>query len=514
MKISAAWIVCVTVSVGGAARAAVPAWCSGTKGERVDFNGLEHALSGDSVFDSVHDLVGALCKPDEDAKAKHAELEAQRKAWSEKLGMNDADWADAAEWSAAMASMRGNTSLGRQDKKRWSAMSPVDQFALLGNDIGQNYDAAYMADAFADKLSESGRAAYLDHCLGSNEHEVTWAMCQGDADAYDFKKLAAEVSADKAQSGFDRFLVRLNGYRLKEKLAEHAAKVKAAKASDPAYGKMFEVAEATRKTWTGLWRTDAALLDLALTMDDARAIESRKAFEGCDEKTWAAWKAAIGGIPAKRFAAVQPDEYRVHYLTDLVAVVGTDPKGYLAASAMYTCGAGGKRDPLLRYIGEAFQRWSGYRGPRTATMTAILGAGLELDDRSAKIDYPSVDREWFERNGGSSGGGNGPLSAVKAQGDKVHFEFAAKMEKISVCLQTRRTNHLTAIRSDGTLVYQVDCLKEGTQMVNRASQPVDVKARYAVGVHAGQSVDVVEDAVIAVWSKPGVPVMIGGAPVK
>ena len=514
MKMRAALIVCVMVWMGGAAQAEVPAWCSGTKGERVEFYGLDHALSGDSVAESVHDLVGALCKPDGDAKGKHAELESQRKAWSEKLGMNDADWADAAEWSVAMASMRSNASLGRQDKKRWSAMSPLDQFALISNDIGQNYDAAYMADAFADKLSESGRAAYLDHCLGSNEHEVTWAMCQADADAYDFKRLAAEVSSDKAHTGFDRFLVRLNGYLLKEKLVEHAAKVKAAKASDPAYGKMFELADATRKTWTGLWRTDAALLDLALTMDDARVTDSRKAFEGCDDKTWAAWKTAIGGIPAKRFAAVHPDEYRAHFLTDLVAVVGTDPRGYLAASAMYTCNAGGKRDPLLRYIGEAFQRWSGYRGPRTATETAIRSAGLELDDRSAQIDYPAVDREWFERNWGSSGGGNGPLSAVKAQGDKVHLEFAAKMETVPVCLQSRRTNHLTAIRSDGTLVYQVDCVKEGTQTVNRASRPLDVKPRYVVGVHAGQNVDVVEDAVIAVWGKPGVPVMIGGAPVK
>lgn len=418
------------LSVAGAGSAwAAPDWCKGAGSERVDFS-LDRALEGDDVIWAVHDLVGAVCFPDAQAKGQMSELEARLKHWSEKLEMNDADWADAAAWAAAGQSSRYPSSTLRPEnpKQPWSTMSPVEQYVLLNFDIANHYDGNYIADALGPKLSEAGRLSYiLKLCMSSNAREVQWAMCQPDLDAFDFKKLVAELRADQKATGHARFLIRLAAYQLlPEKLEERGPEIKAARAKDPAFDEMFQLSTAARKQWEGLWKSEASLLELAMQMDDARVSNSRRAYQGCDDKTWPAWKAAVGSIPAKKFGAVERDEYLLHYHTGLLAVVANDPRGYLAATAHYTCGAAEEKvDPLIRTLGSAMERWPGHRGPRTSAHTAILTAGLELDDRGAQIQYPDIRRGWFSQSGSSSGGGYGKISAVKPEKDKVRVDFAA-----------------------------------------------------------------------------------------
>src|SRR5207253_7562560 len=108
-----------------------------------------------------------------------------------------------------------------------------------------------------------------------------------------------------------------------------------------------------------------------------------------------------------------------------LAVIANDPAGYLASIAHFICHAGDQqRDPLIRNIADVNQRWPGFRGPRNAGHLEILKAGLVLDDRSAKIEYPSVYHEWLNDNRSASGGGAGAVSALKPQGEKVRIEFA------------------------------------------------------------------------------------------
>jgi hypothetical protein len=407
----------------------------------------------------------------------------------------------------------------KDQKQAWSTTDAVDQYLTLNYDIARHYDGNYIADAFGSKLSQAGRLAYINKiCMSSNAKEVQWAVCQPDLDAFDFKKLVEELRADKKHSGYERFLIRLAGYQLlPEKLKERAPEIKAARAKDPAYEKMFQLAADARKQWDGVWKSETATLELVTQMDEARVTNSRKAFAGCEDKTWAAFKAALATMPAKKFGTVERDEHLIHYRNDLFGVIGAEPRPYLAAVAFYICGANAEKpDPIVRTIGGAFARWPGHRGPRTSAHTAILTAGLELDDRSARIDYPEVRREWLEQNGGSSGGGEGTISAVKPQGDKVRIEFAAKLEKQEQCLQSKYTNRIVQIRGDGSLVYQLNCLKWGVVTHDRRSGPQTVKARYAQGLKPGMGVYIVEDAVIAAWAKPGSkdPSIVAGAPVK
>ena len=117
-------------------------------------------------------------------------------------------------------------------------------------------------------------------------------------------------------------------------------------------------------------------------MDDARATNSRKAFAGCEDKTWAAWKAAMATVPAKKFEGMHDDrENGKSFVDTAMGPIISNPSVYLASVAMHhlhdrRAGARTRtHDILIRLLGDAMQRWPGYRGPRTATQTAIMTAG-------------------------------------------------------------------------------------------------------------------------------------------
>jgi hypothetical protein len=398
----------------------------------------------------------------------------------------------------------------------WSSLDALDQYQKFDDGNTRDYDVDYLADALGPKLTETGRLGYLVLCVKSKS-PVQWAMCQADVAAYDAKKVAAEVDADKTHSANKKADVKQAAEAMTEKLKEHATKVKAKMAEDPAWAKMFEIATSTQKDWDGIAKNDAALLDLALLMDDARVTKSRRAAEGCDAKTWAAWKDAVGGIPAKKFATVH-DTDTAESLLGAMAVVANDPEGYLAASAHYSCHAGDEKekDALLRHIGESLHRWPGFRGPRNAIHTALLTAGLQLDQRDAKIDFPSVSREWFERNGGWHSWGKGVVGKLKPEGDKAHLEFAKAVAKQWRCLSEKKTNRIHSIRSDGSLDYEIDCLKSAMVNVDVTMMPQTLNTRYTQGLKPGMQVTVIEDVAGVVWPKPGAPApsMIGGVAVK
>jgi hypothetical protein len=509
---------CLLGAVESAWADAPPVWC---KGELADHKisisgGKDQAFKDDPTW-AIYDIVAWMCHPDTEATQMMPKLEEARQSWSKRLFMTDDEWTDAATWASYRQSERSNSVMYLEGKPAWSSLDGIDQYILLQNIIGKDYDANYIADALDGKLTEVGRFGFSRWCLGHNNKEVQWAMCQPDIDAFDPKKIAAELHADKSHNGYERMMIRLWAYAAVDQFKEHAAAVKSAVKNDPAYGKMMELAAAARKEWDARAKSDASLRALALAMDDARVTNSRKAYADCDDTTWAAFKTAVGAIPAKKFTGIHDEAAVTTAINGGLAVIAGDPAGYLASIALFLCHAGdSKRDPLVRNIADVNQRWPGFRGPRNAAHLAILQAGLTLDDRSAKIDYPAVYRQWLNDNRSSSGGGAGAVAAVKPQGDKVRIEFAKQMVKETRCLASKRTNRITQIRSDGTLVYEVNCLKEGTVMVDTSSAPVTVNKRYVQGLKPGMGVSVIEDVVGAAWLKAGakVPSMVAGVAVK
>jgi hypothetical protein len=516
--------VSLTLTLARAAAADAPAWCSG-KSEAVSVAGYwTKAVKEDDPLDSIPAIVACLCdhkcgSSSDDFEVHGAEVEQSRQSWSKRLEMADDDWADAAAWAVVTPSTRQSYDTpNNHDKVAWSTLDPVGQYLLI-NDWSQSSDVNYIADAFGAKLSESGRLAYVRSCLRSQQ-VVQWAMCQPDVDAFDTRRIAAELHADKDHSGFERFMARLSMDRVRAGLAKHAAEVKQAGERDPAYAKMFAIAAQTRNEWQAIWRDDAALVELALTMDDARITDSRRALAGCDDKTWPAFKTAVSAIPARQFANINTDvmTYRSSPGTQALQIVVATPKGYLASVAHYLCHSGdASKDPVVRSIGAVLTRWPGFRGPRNAAQVAIASAGLELDDRSAHIEYPSVSRTYFNGGGGgASGGGQGVIKSLKPQGDKLRIEFATVKVPEPRCVSYTYTHRLTGIDSSGRFIYESGCAKEKMEMIDHTSPPVNVSHRYADGLKPGMKIIATEQAVELSWPRAGakVPNLVAGAPVK
>jgi hypothetical protein len=535
-------LVLVSTAVGvSTARAEAPAWCktAGIEKGRFDDDHVSTALETDNATRNTHAIVRETCFPDDEGKQRAKEIAKARDAWSAKLGFGDAEWVDLA--IAGSADPRGNSAsdvsgmrLAYDKKYAWSGLDPVDQFAGELNGFSDDGYAnvqpryTYYADALGAKLSEAGRLAYIMNCLsGNSAKEVEWAMCAPDITRFDKKKVLAELRTSIASPTF-KTILRFTVYDIDAKLASHAKDVKALIAKDAVYGKMFEIAEATRKQWDSIWTTDAAVLDLALQMEDARSTQSRKAFEGCEDKTRAAWEAEVAKLSASTFEGISTEDQGVTYFpTPVMAALLTTPGGYNASVALFLCAVKGSKDdraknPIIDTVGNVLQFYPGQRGPRTAALLAIRSAGLVLDDASAHINYPNADRSSFFR-GLSARGNFAAIAKVEPKGTApegitgpvVTVTYAKKTDKQEECTSSKTLNRIAYIRGDGTVAYQTYCLKWEMVTIDNTPDPQVVSAHSAKGLTAGMKAYVTNGEVVAVWPKGSkAPTILVGIPLK
>lgn len=535
MRRSALGLICVFLGFAAEPAAAQPAWCNVDGLSGGANSDVRNALSTDWMY-AFEGLIKTTCMPDEEAKGRKKEVDAARAAWSKKMGMIEEDWRDLAEWYAKTNGLirlyTGDLKVGEEHDKKWafSVLTPIQQFAAITNGMhgisSHSYaDWMYLADALGPKLSETGRLAFILRCADHNKFDdpVLMALCEPDIKALDRKKVLDEVRADKAH-GRDKMMIRVMLYQLDARLAKYNEAVKKWKDKDPAYGKMYEVAAQVRKDWeTNLWKNETALLDLALLMDDARQTNSRKALDGCSDKTWAAWRGAVAKIPAKKFEGIATDNITAAstgWLGPALAVVLNTPQGYLASVALYSCHKADKdNDPVIGQLGAGMAYLPGYRGPRLATHWTIQSSGFELDDASATIDYSSARHDTSSRfSGGSHGGGYfGTVQKVGKPDAKgmVTVTYNKKSEKQERCLNSRRTRRLQQILSDGTLVYESVCLKWGVVSIDKTPDPQPVHKRYLEGVKPGVQAYIGSGVVMGVFPKgKKTPVAVAGVRVK
>lgn len=488
-----------------------PAWCKNAESlmdkwnRPSSTNGYWDDLDRDDPAGAVRTLVGAYCFPDDYARRDIKIVEAGYKKWSAKLGMNEADWADAVEWTSIK---RGSDPKAPDAKTSWRKWSPIDQYIALQN-TGW-IDETYVADALDKQLTTLGHLGYVAKCIDS-EREAFWAMCQADFDAIDRKAVLSELRADKSHSAYEKMTIRFALPGLFARLDAHAKRVKELKAKDPGWAKMFEAAAAGRKEWAA--KADPKLVDLVFEMDDARVTKSRKASQGCHDKTWPALQAIIAAIPAKTFAELKRDT-----IYSALAVIVDSPNGYLASLAHFYCSTyDAKQDYLARTIGRQLQNSIGYRGPRNAAYTAIASAGIVLDDRDEKISYPPIERPIHAEGSSLGASGHGKVASVKKDGNTVVISFANEKFSQEECVKGHYTHRIQSISSDGSINYQYKCEKLQMKTYSEPpSRPLTVNAIYAAGVSKGMFVDVVEDLVVFAYPKPGVsvPSIVAGVQVK
>lgn len=535
MKNQKLGIVLVTVAVaGGAAHAerAKPAWCQEHMAQ-----GYSDALTKPDVEDQLRAVQYLMCNPaqvDFNEPQSWPAIDAAYKQLSARFALTDADWTDVVEWANAYGGNRFHSPKSVDPKKPWSQLSPYEQWngmehnAIAAGKMYGGVDAAYFADALGTKLSELGRLGWVNKCMvrpDSSSAPVTWAICQPDIDLLDSKKILAEVKSDKNIPVEERMAFRLAVDGLKQKLADHAADVKQLLAKDPVYAQIFDVAKKARAEWDGRAPNDASAVLEA--MEEALVTNSRKATDGCHDKTWSVVKSVVSKVPAKAYETKRKDnDYDIEYMSrvrDHIAnAVVNNIDGYAAASAYVVCrnltakGQFPEEDGFAGSVETAISRWPGLRGPRTTGISRVMLAGLTPDDRDARIEYPEMKRPMYSDVNGSFHGNYGTVSKIVAKGDKVHFEFQQHKVTWEQPVGCRDTNKIRGIRSDGSIEYEYVCKGTVTKSAMEGPVPSDVSAETAKSVKNGMVIMIFFNDVLAAWkdNKSTVPVLVLGQPVK
>jgi len=443
-----------------AAWADLPAWCGSAAFEA---SGSDlHELKRRDPEDVVRALAKTRCSNSPEVVPNHGNIDAARQAWGKKLGMVDADWADAV---AFIDNRDGNFPKVEYSTKVLARLTPMDQWRAIREGLeadGKQYaDALYAADALQGQLTEVGRMAFLEWCLQQDvDHDSIghWAICQGDADQWDFAKFAAQLRADTAHDGGTKMLLRFRAAELSKRLAEAARKRDRLFAQDAAYKKLFEVAAKARGEWSKGIGTNTKLLELVQAMESATFAGSRKQFAGCEQPTTDALATAVATIPAKSFAGMadvrdNPFEGFAHAAGPVLVKT---PAVNLAATAFALC----HKTATADWLRATLQQVPGVRGPRSAALTALYDEKFAFDDVNARQPrYPDVGSRPYARSGGAISSAGGVVAKVTLEKDHATVALKKTTAKRLACVQSKPTNRLARIRADGTLEYASICLK-------------------------------------------------------
>jgi hypothetical protein len=483
VKASAIIVIGGLVALGAADRAnAAPAWC-----KDASFRGDVDAsdLSSKEPEEVVVALAHATCAPTPEVEAHRAEIEAGRKAWGQRLGMEEDDWADVIAWVNADGGRAARLELSTKDVAQFTPLDQVkaisDGFPRPGGN-GNYRDPIYVTDALETSLTHAGRYAFIRHCLKAEASigsrtppAATWALCQDDIEKLDLAKLHAELRADKGHGGDVKMALRFELRDLPKRLEQHAEAVQAALKLDPVYKQMFDAAAAGRRDWEATLGKDAKLLELAQQMDSATWSASRRQFEGCQEKTAAALEAAVAKVPASTFKDMEDERNDLYggFAKNAGPALLAIPEVNLAAAAYVTCEPDtGTGDFLAYYLGETV----GFRGPRSAGFSRMLAEKLTLDDLNARLEWPETSRP-YRRSGGSMGSAGGVVASTKMDGDFVVVTLERLIVKTRECVESHRTNRISRILPDGAIEYETVCDKMGT--VSRDKTWADFRIRKA-----------------------------------
>lgn len=484
------------------AQAGAPAWCKDArKGD-----GDMRDLSSKDARTVMKAVVALSCFPTPEAEPHRAEIDQARNAWSKALGMSEADWADVAEWSK-----ENDYDLKPADNmstKEFTEMTPIDQWAAItraSDDAGGNMDAMYVADILDAKLSEAGRMAFLMSCWQQSNEQIVLAICQGDANAFDQKKLFEQLKADTVHSGAIRHKIRILAYEFPEKLKELQDKMARAKASDPGYGKAWIEAEKARKEWPAIAAANADGLALASKMESAEVSHSRSMFEGCDEKTYGALAKATSNISAKRFEKMRDirDDPFKGFAHAALPVALKNPAANLAAVSVVLCN---QRPNLAKVLSGALHEVPSLRGPRNFGISKMQDASIQLDDMSKKIYFPKLRHPYESGNYLSSAGA--VIKSVKKEGGKLIVEAQPLMVEFEDCVSEHTGPHIDRITDSGQVYYELICDKTAKRKHDMKWAPFKVDVRYANVLKPGEMFSVtyggneVPADVIAVWASP------------
>lgn len=507
----------------GSAHAELPSWCGKNTFETNSYDA--NSLKRSEPDYIVRAIAKVLCSNSDEIKPHQAKAEELRKVWGSKLGMRDADWADAV---AFIENHDGSYPKVELSSKNIAEFTPMDQWWAIHQGLKSGeieVKGVYAADMMHRNLSEVGRLAFLEFCLKERvEHSAMphHAMCAGDVAAWDAAKFATQLGGDAAHDGGTKMLLRLRALELGDNLKTYLADRDKLFKKDDAYKKMVEAANAARAEWEKGVGKNGALLDLMSTMDSASLAGSRKLFAGCEDKTQAALVAAISKLPAKAFAGMNDvrDDPFGGFAKKAGPVLVGNPEVNIAANAWAQCH---RQSAIADFLMASLQEVPGFRGPRAAAYGALLNQKLEFDDVNAtKPRYPSFYEDVpYTRRGGSLSSAGGVVDKVTKGKDSATVALQKTSAKRVDCVKSHRTNRVNRITSDGRLEYETICDKSAvvtydTTWSDFKMNPAFVPLLKKGVVFSATSKDNGPHEVLAIWKDKNAttPISVLGAPVK
>ncbi|CAN5711209.1 hypothetical protein BH11MYX1_BH11MYX1_18940 [soil metagenome] len=504
------------VIVGGvllavsSASAGPAAWCKGAKPDEGDLS----RLNSKDARDIVLAYVNVECGPTPEVEAHRAEIEAGRAAWSKKLGMVEADWADAVAW----AQKNHDEIKPDLSTKKLSEMTPIDQYAVMFDNNSGDFDAIYLGDVFDAKLSEVGRLEVIHSCIRHHSeggNEVIWAACAQDIASFNLQKFSDELRADSAHKGEIKQKLRILAFNLANELKDHDKEVKELLASDPAWKKLFELGAQARVEWPAIAAKNAEYLALASDLESAFIAQSRSMFEGCDARTYAALGKAVGELKAdtfKKMFDVRMDPFKGFGYQAAPTAMKT-PSVFLSSIAVALCN---QRKGLAGLLGSALEAVPSLRGPRNYAVGKMEFSGIQLDKVGAKIEKTRLQRPYSSRQAaGYMRSIGAPIKSIKKKDGKLEITPTALMVKREDCVKEHTTNHIDRV-VNGELRYEIQCDKTAMVMHDEAWMPFSIDTRYEGVVKPGMLISVSDQDVIAIWPSANAtkPSWILAGPIK
>lgn len=499
----AAWVAHVSSA------SAAPAWCKDAQADdRYDLGDL----SSKDPERVVKTLVKATCKPNPEAQANAAQIEAARQAWGKRLVMSDADWVDAVAFT-------NDSSIDRPDlsTKDPAAMTALDQYKVIqygipnSNAMSGGYDNPdYLTDMFEPNLTEAGRFAFIERCIDYSAvtymPAVVYAQCQADIDALDKAKFGTQLRADTAHPGKYKMWLRFRLYGLPARLKKHAENVAKVHATDAAYKKLWDAAARGRAAFASTIGADKELLALATRLDGALMFQSRKLYDGCEAPTEAALAKAIGTkVSASLFKDAGRDMPKAKddwgskqdytSVGTRVAPLLSDVRELMFAAGPYIqCHT--KAGASAGFLGGLHDFSVGFRGPRRAALDAMTHEKVVLDDMSATITYPKTSVPF---RGGKIDTAGGVVKSVKEDGDLLLVSLEKLMVKREECVQSHYTKKIVRINSDGSISYELICDKYGTVTYDDTPADFRIDKRFKPLLEKGVQFSAAGSDVLAIW---------------
>jgi hypothetical protein len=499
--------------ISGFAYAGVPAWC---KDHEYSGSPSLSGLQSKDPKEVIETVAEAICNPDQETQTNRVAIDTARAAWSKKLQMKDTDWADVVAYSKRDG-VPTVTDVSTKDLSKFSAM---DQYFFIRSQLSTDWmDFAYNADMFDSRLTESGRLGYVQACMNVNVPAV-WAICAPDVAKVDANKILAEISADGNYTGGTKMQLRYAVLDLKTELVQHDIKVKTALKKDAAYQRMFEVAAKARTEWTQMMSTSQALLDDVFKAETGYFSKSRSLQAGCESKTTTMLAEQVANIPAKSFDKMIDERRGPNGFGNQAGLILAEhPQVNLAATAYALCNA----DGISTYLAAYLQQTPGYRGPRSLAHTRLLSEKIQLDDTSARLEWPTMKRPYARGYGNISSYG-GVIAKATQSGDTVMVTLQKMTVKRDECVASHNTKKIYKIQGDGSVQYESICDRRGMVTYNEQWADFTVNKKYAALLKKGVRISAINPInnaetgaeVIAVWAdgKATKPMIVMGGKLK